>query len=40
MTSQIAGFNETGAHSDPGIYVCSTDMIYLLPHTGLLTIKV
>ena len=34
MTNQVAGFNDIGGHSDPGIYVCSTDMIYILPETG------
>ena len=24
ITYQVAGFSKSGAHSDPGIYVCST----------------
>ena len=34
MTYKVAGFDKDVAHSDPGIYVCSTDMVYLLPEKG------
>ena len=39
ITYQVAGFSKSGAHSDPGIYVCSTDMIYLLARTGFKAIS-
>lgn len=35
MTYQIAGFSDGIFHSDPGTYVCSTDMICLIPDHGL-----
>jgi hypothetical protein len=36
MTTQIAGVDKDVPHSDPGIYICSTDMILLLQPQGIL----
>jgi fucokinase len=35
MQSQIAGLDKATPHSEPGVYVCSTDMIFMIPETGL-----
>ena len=34
MTFQIANFENDKFASDPGIYVCSTDMIFIMPSKG------
>ena len=39
MSKQITGLDSDKPHSDPGVYVCSTDMLFLLPQNGLFTTK-
>lgn len=34
MSYQIARYEEGGFKSDPGVYICSSDIIFLLPHSG------
>ncbi len=35
LNSQIAGLDKSVPHSEPGVYVCSTDMIFKIPKSGL-----
>ena len=34
MTENVCGLNKETNHSDPGVYICSTDMLFLLPKDG------
>lgn len=36
MTFQIANFQDGHFNSDPGVYICSSDMIFNFPIQGIL----
>ena len=39
LTFQIAGLDKDVPHSDPGVYVCSTDIIFTMPKYGNILLK-
>jgi hypothetical protein len=38
MSKNIAGFNlnSVTARSSPGVYICSTDVLFIIPHEGFI----